>query len=166
MGLKVFILDLSLPHSFIQAISIAPLSSPLLLRGAPNTARILCRIFMLTRHRELRVKALPKVPMWQLERDSNPQPFGRKAMNLPVSHHAPKIDLLNNVILTKVINSCSGLFATRLQQLWEMLCISGVGSLYTVTKLQPINILFYMLVIPDRSKQTLNAKNLKVQQLL
>jgi len=56
MGLKVFILDLSLPHSFIQAISIAPLSSPLLLRGAPNTAQILCWSFTLKRHRQLQVK--------------------------------------------------------------------------------------------------------------
>jgi len=26
----------------------------------------------------MRVKDLPKVAMWQLERDSNPRPFGRK----------------------------------------------------------------------------------------
>src|SRR6218665_1668202 len=30
-----------------------------------------------------------QVPTWRLERDSNPQPFGGKAMNLPMSHHAP-----------------------------------------------------------------------------
>src|SRR6218665_1270195 len=35
-------------------------SSPLPLRGAPDTARILCRSFT------------PKVPTWRLERDSNP----------------------------------------------------------------------------------------------
>jgi len=45
-------------------------SSPLLLRGAPDTAQILCRSFK---------KDLPKVPMWWLERDSNLRPFGRKA---------------------------------------------------------------------------------------
>ena len=33
-------------------------------------------------------KVLPKVPTWQLEGDSNPWPFGRKAPNLPMSHHA------------------------------------------------------------------------------
>src|SRR6218665_411931 len=27
--------------------------------------------------------------MWRLERDSIPRPFGRKATNLPVSHHVP-----------------------------------------------------------------------------
>ena len=27
-------------------------------------------------------------PSWWLERDSNPRPFGRKATNLPTSHHA------------------------------------------------------------------------------
>src|SRR6218665_3212028 len=47
-------------------------SSPLLLRGAPNTARILCRSLTLKCRRQLRVKDLPKVPMWQLEQDSNP----------------------------------------------------------------------------------------------
>jgi len=37
--------------------------------GKPCTARILCRSFMLKRHRQLWVKNLPKIPMWQLERD-------------------------------------------------------------------------------------------------
>src|SRR6218665_2459407 len=40
-------------YSFIQAISTAPL---LLLRGAPDTALILCRNFTPKRHRQLRVK--------------------------------------------------------------------------------------------------------------
>ena len=64
-------------------------SSPLLLRGAPDTGWILCRSFTPKRHRQLRVKDLPKVPTWRLERDSKPRPFGRKATNLPMSHHAP-----------------------------------------------------------------------------
>src|SRR6218665_663529 len=34
---------------------------------------------------------LPKVPTWGLERNSNPRPFGRKASNLPMNHHAPTI---------------------------------------------------------------------------
>src|SRR6218665_1910009 len=46
-------------------------SSPLLLRGAPNTARIRCRSFTPKRHSQLQVKDLPKVPTWRLERDSN-----------------------------------------------------------------------------------------------
>jgi len=48
-------------------------SSPLLLRTAPDTARILCWSFTLKHHRQLRMKFLPKVPMWWLERDSNPR---------------------------------------------------------------------------------------------
>src|SRR6218665_1642585 len=64
-------------HSFIPDISIAPL-------------QILCRSCMPKRHRHLRVK--DKVPTWQPERDSNPRPFGRKATNLPMSHHAPQND--------------------------------------------------------------------------
>src|SRR6218665_2247552 len=65
-------------------------SSPLLLRGAPDTARILCRSFTPKRHRQLQVKDLPKVPTWRLERDSNPLPFGRKASTLPMRHQAPQ----------------------------------------------------------------------------
>src|SRR6218665_2313522 len=45
-------------------------SSPLLLRNAPDTARILCRSFMPKCHRKLCVKDLPKVPTWRLERES------------------------------------------------------------------------------------------------
>src|SRR6218665_661545 len=63
-------------------------SRPLLHRGAPDTARILCRSFTPKRHRQLRVKDLPKVPTGRLERDSNPRPFGRKATNLPMTNHA------------------------------------------------------------------------------
>src|SRR6218665_1809310 len=54
-------------------------SSPLLLRGAPDTALILCRSFMPKRHWQLRVKDLPKVPTWLLEWYANPRPFGRTA---------------------------------------------------------------------------------------
>ena len=42
-------------------------------------------------HVQLRVKDLPRVPTRRLERDSNPRPFGRKATNLPISHHAPRL---------------------------------------------------------------------------
>src|SRR6218665_2341485 len=41
-------------------------------------------------HRQQRVKDLLKVPTWWLERDSNPRPFGRKATNLLMSHHASR----------------------------------------------------------------------------
>src|SRR6218665_1420743 len=54
-------------------------STPPLLRGTPDTARILCWNFTPKRHRQLRDKDLPKVHTWQLERDSKPRPFGRKA---------------------------------------------------------------------------------------
>ena len=52
-------------HSFIHSdYFYSASSSPLLLRGAPDTARILCRSFTPKRHRQLRAKNLPKVPMW------------------------------------------------------------------------------------------------------
>ena len=76
-------------HSFIYSgYFYSTSSSPLLPRGARDTAWILCPSFNPKRHRQLRVKDLPKVPTWQLERDSNPRPFGRKAPNLPMSHYA------------------------------------------------------------------------------
>src|SRR6218665_183822 len=53
-------------------------SSPLLLRGASYTAQILCRSFAPKGQKLRRVKDLPKVPTWRLERDSNPRPFGQK----------------------------------------------------------------------------------------
>ena len=65
-------------------------SSPLLLRGAPYSTRILCRNFTPKHHRHLRVKDLPKIPTWQVERESNPWPFGRKASTLPMRHTRPK----------------------------------------------------------------------------
>jgi len=46
-------------------------SSALLLGCAPDTAQILCRSFTPKRHRQLRVKDLPKVPTWQLGQDSS-----------------------------------------------------------------------------------------------
>src|SRR6218665_2322710 len=76
-------------HLFIRSFYFySTSSSPLLLRGAPDTAQILCRSFTKKRHRQLQVKDLPKVPMWRLKRDSNPQAFGWKATNLSMGHHA------------------------------------------------------------------------------
>src|SRR6218665_2452772 len=49
-------------HSFIHlGYFYCASSSPLLLRSAPDTARILCRSFTPKSHRQLRVKDLPKV---------------------------------------------------------------------------------------------------------
>ena len=68
--------SLSLIQSFIHSCIhsgyfYSASSSPLLLSSAPDTARILCRSFTPKRHRQLRVKDLPKVPTWRLEWDSN-----------------------------------------------------------------------------------------------
>src|SRR6218665_1799191 len=57
-------------HSFIHSDHFYSASSnPLLLRRAPDTARKLCRIITPKRHRQLRVKDLPKVTTWRLERE-------------------------------------------------------------------------------------------------
>src|SRR6218665_2016499 len=55
-------------HSFIHSgYFYSASSSSLLLRGPPDTARILCQSFTPKRHRPLRAKDLPKVPIWRLE---------------------------------------------------------------------------------------------------
>ena len=67
-------------------------SSPLLLRGAPDKARILCQSFMPKRHRQQTSEGLAQGPyVWGLVWDSNLRPFVRKAANLPMSHHAPQL---------------------------------------------------------------------------
>src|SRR6218665_285044 len=85
---KTFTISISfIPSDHFYSAS----SSPLLLRSAPNTARTLCLSFTPIHHSQLRVKDLPKVPTWRLERDSNPRPSGRKASTLPMSHHVPQV---------------------------------------------------------------------------
>src|SRR6218665_1035155 len=74
---------LALVHSFIHSdYFYSAASSPLLLRGAPDTAGILCRSFTPKRHIQLRVKDLPKVPTWRLERNSNMRFFGHAILRM------------------------------------------------------------------------------------
>jgi len=72
-------------HSSIQAISIAPPQGQHYAE-ALDTTRILCRSFTSKRQRQLRVKDLPKVLTWRLERDSNPR---------RMSHQAPRYKPIN-----------------------------------------------------------------------
>ena len=58
-------------------ISIAPLQVHYYSEALPTTALIRSRSYH------------AKVPSWQLEWDLNLRPSGRKASNLPLSHHAP-----------------------------------------------------------------------------
>src|SRR6218665_1130815 len=74
-------------HSFIHSgYFYSTSSSPLLLRSAPDKARILCQSFTPKRHRQLQVKDLPKIPTWRLERDLNPRPSG-----LSMRHHISQV---------------------------------------------------------------------------
>src|SRR6218665_2222199 len=105
-SLRVFLAQPSLPkciHSFIHTISIAPLQVLYYSQALP-TARILCRNFPPKRQRQLRVKDVPKVPTWRLERESNPRPFGRKASTLPKRLHVPQMNpfLLLNPKMHKI----------------------------------------------------------------
>src|SRR6218665_3308279 len=77
-------------HSFIQAISV-PVHVDYYSEALPTQQHGYC----VRGHRELRVKDLPKAPTWRLVQDSNPQPFGRKALNLPMSHHARHVKTEN-----------------------------------------------------------------------
>src|SRR6218665_1497436 len=64
-------------HSFIPAISIAPLQVLYYSEGLPTTARILYRSFTPKRTgMQLQVKDLPNFLTWRLERESNPRPSG------------------------------------------------------------------------------------------
>ena len=63
-------------------------SSPLPLRGAPDSARM--SEFHAEAHRQLQVKDLAKVPTWRLERESNPRPSGWKSSPQPRRLHVPQ----------------------------------------------------------------------------
>src|SRR6218665_3164721 len=64
-------------HSFIHSGHFySDPSSLQLLRGAPDYSTNTVSKFHAEAHRQLQVKDLPKVPMWQLERESNPRPSG------------------------------------------------------------------------------------------
>jgi len=75
---------------FIQAISKAPLQVHYYSEALPTQHGYCVRVSRRfpKQHRPLRVKDLPMVPTWRLEQDSNRRPFGRKARNLLMSHHA------------------------------------------------------------------------------
>ena len=79
-------------HPFIHSGYFYSASSNLLLlRGASDTARILCRNFTPKRHMQLWVKDLPMfLYTWRLERESNPWPIERKAWTPPKHHHVPQ----------------------------------------------------------------------------
>ena len=78
---------LSFIHScYFHSVS----SSPLLLRGAPDTARILSE-FHTKAPQATASEGLPLGPTRCLDRDSNLRPFRRKVPNLPMGHHAPPL---------------------------------------------------------------------------
>ena len=87
-------------------------------RSRHNTD-ILCRSFTPKRHRQLRVKNLPKVNTWRLERDSNPQPSGQKASTLPMRHHVPQLYYIGPIYR----GSHAGRLASRpIHTDWQLPC--------------------------------------------
>ena len=82
-------------HAFIHSgYFYSASSSTLLFRGAPEYSIIYCvGVYMPKHNRQLWVKDLHKVTMWQLEQDSNLQHL---ALNLPMSHHVPHNQMMMN----------------------------------------------------------------------
>src|SRR5688572_28951022 len=77
-------------HSLIHFRYLYSASSRFLLRGAPDYSADTESEFHAEAHEQLRVKDLPRVPTRGLEVDSNPQPSGCKAPNIPLHHRAPR----------------------------------------------------------------------------
>src|SRR5688572_18138540 len=69
--------------------------SRFLLRGAPDYSAVTESEFHADAHEQLRVKDLPRVPTRRLEVDSNPQPSGCKAPNIPLHHRAQYAYIFN-----------------------------------------------------------------------
>ena len=151
-------LSVSLPlflHSFIHSFIhsdhfYSASSSSLLFRGAPDTARILCRSFTPKRHRQLVVKDLPKVPTWRLERDPNPRPSGRQVSTLLMRHHAPC--MLVDVCIAACVLLCVLEFLT--------LFLQPLSSLHFVASFEAVmhfTILAIFLSLVDPPRMTYSA---------
>ena len=80
-------------HSFIPAISVAPLQVLYHSEALPTTARIGPTVseFHAEARRQLQVKVLPKVPTWRLERESNPVQPTTLRLKVIVSTKAPHV---------------------------------------------------------------------------
>ena len=70
--------------------------SRVLLRGAADYSAYTEWECHAEAHEKLRVKDLLRVPTRRLEVDSNPQPSGCKAPNIPLHHRAPRRFVLSN----------------------------------------------------------------------
>src|ERR1043165_1754473 len=70
-------------YSFIHFRYLYSAPSRFLLRGVPDYSADTESEFQAEELEQLRVKDLPRVPTWRLEVDSNPQPCGCKAPNIP-----------------------------------------------------------------------------------
>src|SRR5688572_19030634 len=88
--------------SFIHFRYSAP--SRFLLRGAPDYSADTESEFHAEAHEQLRVKDLPQVRTRRLEVDSNPQPSGCKAPNIPQHHRAPRHTSLDILLPPPVQN--------------------------------------------------------------
>src|SRR5688572_223212 len=84
--------ELSTPvHTMLYVCMSTCYSAPsrFLLRGAPDYSADTELEFHAEAHEQLRVKDLPRVTSRRLEVDSNPQPPGCKAPNIPLHYRAP-----------------------------------------------------------------------------
>src|SRR6218665_816193 len=72
-------------QTFIQAISIVPLQAHYYSEALPTPHGYCAGVSRLSATGNCKRRTCPR---WRLERDLNLQPFGRKAPNLPMSHHS------------------------------------------------------------------------------
>ena len=89
-------------HLFIQAISVVPLQVHSQ-RHSQHSSDTLSEFH--TEVPQATVSDLPKAHTWRLEWGSNPRSFGRKATNLPMSHHAPPLGPLSFLCVTNLSGS-------------------------------------------------------------
>src|SRR6218665_3488124 len=79
---------------------------------------------------------MPKAPMRRLERDSNPGPFGRKATNLLMSHHAPHVARggcygIHMTTLESPNGPCGNFYGAQVSKCWHGVSGTNRGAEYT-----------------------------------
>src|SRR5688572_3582394 len=83
--------------------------SRFLLRGAPDYSADTESEFHAEVHEQLRVKDLLRVPTRRPEVDSNPQPSGCKAANIPLHHRTPHLNVHNmRILVLCLVVGCFG----------------------------------------------------------
>ena len=127
------ILWISFVHSFIQALSIAPLQVHYYSEVLPRRHADTVSVFHAEAPLSTPSEGLAQGPAWRLDRDSNPRPVRRKALNQPMSHPAPQFltTLQLQLSLFAITELCSPLEkGFKSQKCWMMMSLWGVSGLF------------------------------------